>query len=153
MNHANSRIFTRFFKGAALLICALLGPIATASAADLAVTVDGLRNANGTVRLEIDDSAAAWDNKAKAFATAEVKAAAGSVAYTFRNIPPGTYGAGVYQDENDNGKLDTNFLGIPKEGYGFSNNLQIMRKPTFDEARFEVTAQDASIVIHLNHLY
>ncbi len=36
-------------------------------------------------------------------------------------------------DENDNGKLDTNLVGMPVEGYGFSNNPQVMRKPTFDE--------------------
>lgn len=145
---------SRMCKSAALLACAyaLSGTMVAASAADLTVTVDGLRNANGTVRYEIDSSADAWDNKAKAFATADVKAATGSVAYTFKNIPPGTYGVGVYQDENDNGKLDTNFLGIPKEGYGFSNNLKLMRKPTFEEAHFDVTTQNESIVIHLNHV-
>jgi len=36
-------------------------------------------------------------------------------------IPPGTYAIACYHDENDNGKLDTNFLGIPKEGTGASN--------------------------------
>jgi uncharacterized protein (DUF2141 family) len=141
-------------KSAAMLasLFILSGTMATANAADLTVTVDGLRNANGTVRYEVDNSAAAWDNKAKAFATADVKAAMGSVTYTFKNVPPGTYGVGVYQDENDNGKLDTNFLGIPKEGYGFSNNLKLMRKPTFEEAHFDVTTQNEAIVIHLNHV-
>ena len=43
-------------------------------------------------------------------------------------------------DENDNGKLDTNLVGMPVEGYGFSNNPQVMRKQTFDEASVDVPA-------------
>jgi len=35
--------------------------------------------------------------------------------------------------ENDNSKLDSNIIGIPLEGYGFSNNPQVMRKPTFEK--------------------
>lgn len=42
----------------------------------------------------------------------------------FEDIPPGTYAMAVIHDENMNGKLDTNWLGIPTEGYGFSNNAK-----------------------------
>ena len=132
-----------------LLLCGALA--ATASAADLTVKVDGVPSAKGTVLLDLDDSAAGWDNKAKPVATAGVKAVKGDVTYTFKNVPPGTYAVGVIHDENDNGKLDTNFLGIPKEGYGFSNNTTAMRKPTFEEAHFEIGQQDVAILIHLAH--
>ena len=60
----------------------------------------------------------------------------------------GNYAVQVMHDENDNNKLDTNFLGIPSEGYGFSNNPNVMRRAHFDEARFEVGA-DAAITIRL----
>ena len=55
----------------------------------------------------------------------------------------------ITHDENGNGKLDTNVVGMPLEGYGFSNNPQVMRKPTWDEARFDVTATGAAIDIDL----
>jgi len=42
----------------------------------------------------------------------------------FEDIPPGTYALVVIHDENMNGKLDTNWVGIPKEGYGFSNDVK-----------------------------
>ena len=42
----------------------------------------------------------------------------------FNDIPPGTYAIAVFHDENANGKLDKNFLGIPCEGYGASNNVR-----------------------------
>ncbi|GLQ94458.1 DUF2141 domain-containing protein [Dyella acidisoli] len=123
----------------------------SARAADLTVTVDGLRNANGTVRLELDGSEAAWNNKAKATAMGNVKASVGAVSYTFSNVQPGTYGLGVYQDENNSGKLRTNLFGIPKEGYGFSNNPSVMRMPTFQEVQFTVAEQNTTVLIHLKH--
>ena len=53
-------------------------------------------------------------------------------------IPPGTYAIGVYIDENDNDKLDTNLLGIPKEQYGFSNNAKAFGIPKFEAASFVI---------------
>jgi len=53
-------------------------------------------------------------------------------------IPPGTYAIGVYIDENENEKLDTNFLGIPKEQFGFSNNPKALGIPKFEAASFVV---------------
>jgi uncharacterized protein (DUF2141 family) len=120
-------------------------------AANLTVVVDGLRNAHGTVRLELDGSDAAWNDKAAATAKGNVQAVVGSVSYTFSSVPPGTYGLGVYQDEDNSGKLRVNLLGIPKEGYGFSNNPSVMRMPTFQEVQFLVAQQDQTVVIHLKH--
>jgi len=138
-----------FRAGAMLVSCALLGLVGVAAAADLIVTVDGLRNAKGTVRIEVDNSVSSWDDKSPPFASAAVKSATGSVLYTLKNVPPGAYGVAVYQDENDNDKLDMSFLGIPKEPFGFSNNPNLMRKPTFEEAHVDVAGKDVSIVIHL----
>jgi uncharacterized protein (DUF2141 family) len=44
----------------------------------------------------------------------------------FEAIPPGTYALAVIHDENSNGKLDTDLLGIPTEGYGFSNDARAL---------------------------
>ena len=49
----------------------------------------------------------------------------------------------------DLAQLDSNILGIPKEGYGFSNNPNVMRKPYFDETKFELTAADKAIEIEI----
>ena len=51
----------------------------------------------------------------------------------FDGLKAGAYALAVFHDKNDNGELDTNFLGIPKEGYGWSNNP----KPTFRAARYD----------------
>ena len=54
-------------------------------------------------------------------------------------IPKGIYAVAVMHDENNNGKMDTNFLGIPKEGYCVSKNATgFMSAPSFSDAKFEL---------------
>ena len=55
----------------------------------------------------------------------------------------------ITHDENGNGKLDSNLIGMPVEGYGFSNNPRVMRKPTWDETRFDVGAGNLAINVEL----
>ena len=73
-----------------------------------------------------------------------------TVKVVFENIIPGTYAIATFFDQNGNGKMDTNFFGIPKEKYGFSNNVRpMMRAATFKEASFAVTAKENTISIKL----
>ncbi|MCA0396859.1 MAG: DUF2141 domain-containing protein [Bacteroidetes bacterium] len=68
----------------------------------------------------------------------------------FDNIPDGTYAVSVFLDENDNGKLDANGFGIPKEDYGFSNNVRpLTRAANFNESKFVVKGKGAPIVIEV----
>jgi uncharacterized protein (DUF2141 family) len=68
----------------------------------------------------------------------------------FENIPPGTYAIAIFLDENGNGKIDTNLFGIPKEKYGFSNNVYpMMRAASFSEAAFTITDKEETITIRL----
>lgn len=58
----------------------------------------------------------------------------------FNNIPAGTYAIFLFHDANINNKMDKNFMGIPKEGYGASlNKLPFASAPTFDENKFSVS--------------
>lgn len=52
-------------------------------------------------------------------------------------VPYGKYAISIYQDINENGKLDQNFLGIPKEPIGFGNNHKPLGKPDFESALIE----------------
>ncbi len=55
-------------------------------------------------------------------------------------LPEGEYALSIYQDENDNGKLESNFIGLPKEPAGLSNNLRPkFGPPKFKNAAFAVT--------------
>ncbi|GAO41355.1 DUF2141 domain-containing protein [Flavihumibacter petaseus] len=73
-----------------------------------------------------------------------------SITVTFDGVKDGTYAVSIFLDQNDNGKLDTNGLGIPKEDYGFSNNvLPMTRAATFEESKFDVKGKDGSRSIRL----
>jgi uncharacterized protein (DUF2141 family) len=65
----------------------------------------------------------------------------------FRDLPPGKYAAVAFQDFNGNGKLDKNFLGIPKEPYGFSNGARgSTGPPTFTAASFALDSNAATTI-------
>jgi len=70
----------------------------------------------------------------------------------FEDIPPGTYALAVVHDENMNGKLDDNWLGIPTEGYGFSNGAKaLLGAPSFSAARFPYDGQNLDMTIGLDY--
>ena len=54
----------------------------------------------------------------------------------FNNVKYGTYSVNIFHDENSNKDIDKNFIGIPKEGYGFSNNPNFLGPPSFEKTKF-----------------
>ena len=70
----------------------------------------------------------------------------------FVDIPPGAYSLAVIHDENMDGRLSTNGIGIPTEGYGFSNGATaLVGAPSFDAARFPYDGRSLSLTISLNY--
>ena len=117
---------------------------AVAHAGELTVTITDIHEAKGFLMVSLVNSDAAWNNQDKPVAVRKIAAVQGEVKLQFKDVAPGTYAVQVMHDENGNDKLDTNFLGIPTEGYGFSNNPNLMRKAHYDEARFDVGAGAAN---------
>lgn len=69
---------------------------------------------------------------------------------TFTNVPAGDYAVAVFHDENDNGKMDTNAMGIPTEKFGCSNDAKgFMGPPNWKNAKFVLSDEDKSIIINL----
>lgn len=126
-----------------------LAMTSNAPAASLAVRIEGLREAKGHLMLSVSDSAEAWDGKAAARTRLRRPVSASSETIRFDDLPPGSYAVQVFHDANDNGRMDTNVVGMPVEGYGFSRNPLVMRKATYDEARFELAPDGGEIVIEL----
>lgn len=126
----------------------LLVPALPAAAADLVIDLSGLRVDSGHVQVALVDSAAGWNSQAAPLRATRI-AAADASRIVFEGLAPGSYGVLAMHDENDNGRLDTNLLGMPIEGYGFSNNPRTMRKPTWDEGRFELGADGTTIAVEL----
>jgi len=135
------------FLGAGLLT--LLFATA-ASAADLTVTIGGVKNSNGSVAAALFNSEA--DFRKTPFGAFRIKASGGPVSFTIHNLPPGKYAMTAYHDENDNGKLDTDPVGAPSEGYGVSNDAgEVAAPPQFSKASFDVGDQNKSITIKITY--
>ena len=132
-------------------------------AGELRITVDGIRSAHGTVLIGLYDSPASFGKAVEVsakeaflidpdrFAAVALRAnAALKSAVVFSNLEPGRYAAIAFHDENGNGKLDKNFLGIPTEPYGFSNNVQgFLGPPTFDAAAMALGDSNEGVQITL----
>lgn len=114
---------------------------------DITVNISGLESNDGKILIGLYDE----ENK---FLKDRFKDAIGEIdqeksTITFTDIPEGTYAISFIHDENDNGKMDTNFMGIPKEDYGCSNNAKgFMGPPKWKDAKFELKS-DKTIEITL----
>ena len=95
-------------------------------------------DAGGTVRMAICPSADTYD-KEKGCILAEGAGKGPLVVLHIADLPPGNYAIKAFHDVNDNGEMDFNWMGVPKEPSGFSNNARAtMSAPAFKEAAFPV---------------
>lgn len=118
------------------------------------VKILDIRNSTGAVACALFESPEGFPTEYLRSATRImfIKVRARQARCDFEDIPPGTYALAVVHDENMNGKLDTNLLGIPKEGYGFSNDAKaLLGAPSFSAASFPYDGQDLELTISLNY--
>lgn len=126
-----------------------LAPLA-ASAATLTVKVENIDKAGGDLHVALYDNASWPNDDAKPVVDSIVPAVAPETVVTLSNIVPGVYGVKTYQDANNNGKFDENWLGLPLERFGFSRDARpVLAEPGFDETKFTVSDGANEIVIHL----
>ena len=116
-----------------LLITSLL------SSFEIKVTVDNIKNTKGKLYIGLYNQSKGFRDISKTYKDTKMLITGKSASYIFKDIPKGTYAISVFHDENSNGKLDKNMLGIPKESYGFSKNIRHLLGPAdFDETSFVV---------------
>jgi uncharacterized protein (DUF2141 family) len=91
------------------------------------------------------------DGPSQSIRQGKVSVAEARAGFILSDLEPGEYALSVIHDENSNNKLDTNFLGIPKEGFGFSKNPTItFGAPSFGECQFSLQ-DNKQIEIRLKH--
>ena len=117
------------------------------------VNIDGFRNAKGRADALLfvsPDGFPEADEKAFDKEESYIDPKTMSAQIVFRNVPRGFAAVSVLHDENMNRKIDKNFIGIPKEGYGTSNNPPKARHtPRWSEGRFAVDRPEETITIRL----
>jgi uncharacterized protein (DUF2141 family) len=115
-------------------------------ATTLRLEVSSFRNAKGTLNCRLFTDAGNFPDGEGA-RTVRATIAGTQSACVFDELPPGTYAVAVVHDENGNGRLDKNFLGIPAEGYGVSNNrTYAASSPKWEESRFTVAAREGAVL-------
>jgi len=119
----------------------------------ITIRISGLRNSDGSVSVGLFNAKKGFPGKFdKALEVLTVPASAEPVV-VFYNVPWGAYAVAVRHDENGNGKLDTNFLGMPKEGVGTSNNPRTsFGPPSFKDASFMLEEDKLDLTINLKYL-
>lgn len=131
-----------------LSIFSLLGLHAQESDKNIVVNVSNISSNEGAISIALYDSESNFLKKPFEGKRIEIKDNACTI--TFENIPKGTYAISLYHDENGNGKMDTNFMHIPKEDYGCSNNARgFMGPPKWEDAKFELKQENITQHIEL----
>ena len=136
-----------------LLVVLLCAPaaIAALAAAELRVTVTGLRSARGDVHFAVYATPEHFPEREGRVAKAVVKAGPRGATKVFAKLAPGTYAVAVYHDENGNDAFDQGIFGIPLEDYGFSNGATaFFGPPDFAAAAFAVKPGGTVITIRLD---
>ena len=104
---------------------------------NLEVTIRKVKEAKGMIRVGLFTNEKDFLNRAAVGKV--VKAKEGEVKVTFEGLEPGEYAISVIHDENENGELDSNMVGLPKEGFAFGNNaMGMFGPPSFDKAKIVV---------------
>jgi uncharacterized protein (DUF2141 family) len=120
----------------------------------LTVRVSQLRNARGRVAVALFASPSDFPDQKRALAGQLAKIDKGRAAVTFTGLKPGLYAVAVLHDENDNEKMDFNFLGMPLEGYGFSNDASApFGPPSFEAAAFKLTPRPSYIPVKVRYFF
>lgn len=126
-------------KTALLLLSMLTAGTLTAATQELEVKVDGVKSTKGQIVVTVYKDSEGWLKKDQAVESQKIAPSPGTVTARFQ-LNPGQYAVQIFQDENENGKLDMKWLPPgPKEPWVVSNNAQgTMGPPSYKDAQFEL---------------
>jgi uncharacterized protein (DUF2141 family) len=117
-------------------------------AATIDVHVTGTTGGKGNVNVAVCDRERFLKQCAY---TGSVPARDGETVVTIKNVPAGTWAVLAYQDENANGELDRNLIGIPSENYGFSRDARgRFGPPSFEDAAMPIRDEAATATVRLH---
>ncbi len=117
----------------------------------LVVTVTGLKPLKGELYLSLHNRPEYFQFADSAFMKTIIIVKEESETIFFDNVPEGRYAIAIYHDENMNGKLDANEMGIPREGYGFSTKNKVPGRPKFEQAAFDLSRNDTIEIKMIYH--
>ncbi len=135
------------------LLC-IISFVAYSQNSEIVVNVSGLRTEKGKCLLYLYSNKKGFPTDAdKAINSATGTILNGKSTIILKDVTDGEYAIAVVHDENDNGALDTNFLGMPKEGVGVSNNAKgFFGPPSYDDSKFRLNKKSLTANITIKYL-
>jgi len=117
------------------------------------VTVKGVTSTEGRIRMALFASEDGFPGEPeRALRRNQRPIGADTVRAFFIDVPEGRYAVSVLHDEDDDGKMKQDFMGRPKEGYGFSRDARgRLGPPGFDSAAFDALGDTTRIVIEMEY--
>ena len=103
------------------------------------ITIENIKGKNGTIQIAVFNKSESFPKVGGEYKLMQYKVSDGQSQFKIKDLPDGQYAIAIHHDENSDGKMNTNFLGIPKEGYAFSKNF----KPKLSAPKFS----DCAIII------
>jgi uncharacterized protein (DUF2141 family) len=120
----------------------------------LEIKITNIEKGSGTIYIGVLDSAENWlksDVESKAFRdVTQAVTSTDDLLVSVEGLPPGTYAISLFHDLDADAELDTNFIGYPKEPFGFSAPMGKFGPPKFEEAVVEFSGEDTRIEVTLN---
>lgn len=114
----------------------------------LKITITNLETETGTIYIGVFTPDNEFLNEHDRFAGYKFKPDSLILSTEITDLPYGTYAFALFQDVNENGKIDRNFLGIPTEPYAFSNNTRpAFKAPSFEECMFTYSEEENTVEI------
>ena len=122
-----------------------------AAANQVTLRIEGLRSDEGTVRIGVFNRSGSFPSGGPV-ARLEVMARRGFVIAVIPGLEPGEYAIAIHHDEDGDGEFDTNFIGLPREGYGFSNDAPVgFGPPDFEDAAFVVGPTETRTALRVRY--
>ena len=149
------RNFTEKFAMKYITCCAIgfvlvLSWFETSAQSSIEIHVNNIKSKKGSIQFGLFTTEA--DYLKNPIEKRVIKSTGKDVTVVFENLQPGDYALSVIHDENENGQLDSNALGIPKEGFAFGNNaLSSFGPPSFEKAKITIVDQDIKQDIKLKY--
>ncbi|WP_417456302.1 DUF2141 domain-containing protein [Kordiimonas sp.] len=141
----------RLVRALCISAATCLGGSLTASAADLTVHIANIEQSTGSILIGLYDSAETFLNPKGMRDSMKLDAHKDGVSYTFHDLPEGDYAISVFHDQDGDGKLKKNFMGIPREPIGMSRDAKgSYGPPQYSDAVFTLpkTGTDLTITLY-----
>lgn len=133
-----------------IILCSLLALFSTVKEpCDLFVTIPNIEGKQGDIVFGVYNVRENFPKVGKEYRVVRFPANTAGSTFKIKDLKPGDYAVGIFHDVNADGVCNLNFLGIPREGYGFSNNIKpVLKAPTFEECKIKLT-DDMKLTVQL----